>query len=40
MTTVEITLEFDRDEVTETDVYNYINELIENNCLSYEVKQL
>ena len=26
------------DEVTEADVYNYINELIENNCLSYEVK--
>ena len=38
MTTVEITLEFDNDEVTEADVYNYINELIENNCLSYEVK--
>jgi hypothetical protein len=38
MTTVEITLEFDTDEVTEADVYNYINELIENNSLSYEVK--
>ena len=40
MTIIEINLEFEADEVTEADVYNYINELIENNSLSYEVKQL
>jgi hypothetical protein len=38
MTVIEINLEFEADEVTEADVYNYINELIENNSLSYEVK--
>lgn len=38
MTTVVITLEFDNDEVTEADVYNYLDELIENDSLCYEVK--
>ena len=36
MTTVTITLEFEADEVTEADVIDYLNELIENDCLAFE----
>jgi len=36
MTRVIIELEFDNDDVTEADVINYVNELIENDCLAFE----
>lgn len=34
-----IELEFYSEDVTEADVINYINALIENDCLSYELKK-
>ena len=37
MTRVIIELEFDDDDVTEADVINYVNELIENDCLAFEI---
>ena len=37
MTRVIIDLEFDYDNVTEADVINYVNELIENDCLAFEI---
>jgi len=36
MTKVIIELTFESDEVTEADVINYLNELIEQDCLDYE----
>ena len=33
-----IELEFD-DKPTDEDVYNYLNELIDNDCLGYEIKE-
>ena len=38
MTRVIIELEFDFDDVSDADVTNYLNQLIENDMLSYEVK--
>ena len=38
MKTVIIELEFDFDDVSDADVINYLNELIENDLLNYEVK--
>jgi len=38
MKTVIIELEFDFDDVSDEDVTNYLNQLIENDMLSYEVK--
>ena len=37
MTRVIIDLEFDNDDVTEADVINYLNELIEQDCLAFEI---
>ena len=37
MTRVIIELEFETDDVTEADVINYVNELIENDCLAFEI---
>lgn len=39
MKRVTITLEFDRNDITEADVINYLNELIDNDCLSYDVEE-
>ena len=36
MTRVIIEMEFENDEVTEADVINYVNELIENDCLAFD----
>jgi hypothetical protein len=33
-----IELEFD-DKPTDADVYNYLNELMDNECLGYEIKE-
>ena len=38
MTTVVIELHFVSDDVDDSDVINYLNELIELDCLSWEVK--
>ena len=38
MKTVIIELEFDSDDVSDADVINYLNELIENDMLDYEIK--
>lgn len=38
MTTVIIELEFESGDVSDADVINYLNELIENDMLNYEVK--
>ena len=35
--TVVIYLDFERDDVDDIDVYNYLNELMENKCLDWEV---
>jgi hypothetical protein len=44
MTKVIIELEFDNRKnnylITDAEVYNYLNELIENDCLSYEIKEI
>tara|TARA_R100000654_G_scaffold5908_1_gene16015 strand:+ start:563 stop:721 length:159 start_codon:yes stop_codon:yes gene_type:complete len=37
MARVIIELEFEADDVTEADVINYVNELIENDCLAFEI---
>tara|TARA_R100000231_G_scaffold13312_2_gene14827 strand:- start:954 stop:1100 length:147 start_codon:yes stop_codon:yes gene_type:complete len=43
MSKVIIELEFDNRknnyQITDAEVYNYLNELIENDCLSYEIKE-
>ena len=39
MNRVIIELEFD-DKPTDADVYNYLNELMDNDCLGYEIKKL
>ena len=38
MTTIIIELDFESDDVNESDVINYLNELIEQDCLGWEVK--
>lgn len=38
MSKVIIELEFERDDITEADVINYLYELIEDDCLSYELQ--
>lgn len=42
MSKVIIELEFDNRknnyQITDAEVYNYLNELMENDCLSYEIK--
>tara|TARA_R110001599_G_scaffold309648_1_gene516680 strand:+ start:379 stop:522 length:144 start_codon:yes stop_codon:yes gene_type:complete len=38
MSKVIIELEFETDDVTEADVINYLNELIDDDCLSYELQ--
>ena len=38
MTTIIIELDFESDDVRESDVINYLNELIEQDCLGWEVK--
>ena len=38
MNKVIIELEFD-DKPTDADVYNYLNELMDNECLGYEIKE-
>mgnify|MGYP001264157812 CR=1 FL=1 len=38
MTTVTIELDFDKDNVTEADVLNYLQELIDNDSINYEVQ--
>ena len=35
--TVVIYLDFDRDDIDEIDVYEYLNELMENNDLNWEI---
>lgn len=40
MIRVIIELEFEQDEVDNADVNNYLNELIENDCLSYTIEKL
>ena len=37
MIRVEIELEFEGNEVGDADVYNYLNELMDNNCLDWNV---
>ena len=39
MKKVIITLEFEDDDVGDAEVINYLNELIDQNCLSYEIKE-
>jgi len=39
MTTVIIELDFENDDIACCDVINYINELIDNDCLSYTIKE-
>ena len=38
MTTVTIELEFDFEDVSDEDVTNYLNQLIEDDMLDYEIK--
>lgn len=38
MARVTIELDFDSEDVSDADVINYLNELIENDMLDYEVK--
>tara|TARA_Y100000401_G_C8325741_1_gene228142 strand:- start:7050 stop:7184 length:135 start_codon:yes stop_codon:yes gene_type:complete len=38
MAKVLIELEFDRDTVSSDEVYNYLYELLENECLSWEIE--
>ena len=38
MTKVVIELEFDHDDVDNAEIYNYLNELMENECLSWEIE--
>ncbi len=37
MTKVIIELEFETDDITEADVINYLNELIDNDCLAFDI---
>jgi hypothetical protein len=39
MSKVIIELEFN-DKPNDADVYNYLNELMDNDCLSYEIKEI
>jgi len=39
MTTIIIELDFESDDVHESDVINYLNELIEQDCLGWEVRK-
>ena len=39
MPRVIITLEFEDDDVDDAEVINYLNELIDQNCLSYEIEE-
>ena len=39
MTTIIIELDFESDDVRESDVINYLNELIEQDCLGWEVRK-
>ena len=39
MKTIIIELDFESDDVNDSDVINYLNELIDQDCLSWEVKQ-
>jgi len=39
MKRVIITLEFEDDDVDDAEVINYLNELIDQNCLSYEIEE-
>ena len=39
MKTIIIELDFESDDVNDSDVINYLNELINQDCLSWEVKQ-
>ena len=43
MSKVIIELEFDNRknnyQITDAEVYNYLNELMKNNCLSYEIEE-
>ena len=38
MKTIIIELDFESDDVHESDIINYLNELIEQDCLGWEVK--
>ena len=38
MAKVVIELEFDHADVDDTEVYNYLNELMENECFSWEIE--
>jgi len=38
MAKVLIELEFDHDDVGDAEVYNYLDELMENECLSWEIE--
>ena len=40
MTKIFIELEFESNEVSDADVCNYLNELIDNNCLDWYVHKL
>ena len=37
--TVVIYLDFEDNDIDDVDVYNYLNELMENECLSWEVER-
>lgn len=37
MTKVIIELQFETDDVTDEDVINYLNELIDNDCLAFDI---
>ena len=39
MKTIIIELDFESDDVNDSDVINYLNELIDQDCLGWEVKQ-
>jgi hypothetical protein len=39
MKTIIIELDFESDDVNDSDVINYLNELINQDCLGWEVKQ-
>jgi hypothetical protein len=39
MKTIIIELDFESDDVNDSDVISYLNELIDQDCLSWEVKQ-
>ena len=40
MLRVTIVLEFEQDEVDNADVSNYLDELIDNDCLSYTIEKI